>query len=126
MKEKLIKRNFMIILIVGILLIIGGISALNEIRTAPSGYFLTEDVAEINEENETIGTVLLFVGVGLCVVSFIYKNSAKARLLAIDKEHTKTKGNSVDKIKELKKLYDEKVITKEEYEKKKKELLDEI
>ena len=126
MKEKLIKRNFMIILIVGILLIIGGISALNEIRTAPSGYFLTEDVAEINEENETIGTVLLFAGVGLCVVSFIYRNSAKAQLLTTDKEDKKTKGNSVDKIKELKKLYDEKVITKEEYEKKKKELLDEI
>lgn len=126
MKEKLIKRNFMIILILGILLIIGGISALNEIRTAPSGYFLTDDVAEINEENETIGTILLFAGVGLCVASFIYRNSAKARLLTVDKEHTKTKGNSVDKIKELKKLYDEKAITKEEYEKKKKELLDEI
>ena len=126
MKEKLLKRNFMIILIVGVLLIIGGISALNEIRTAPSGSFLTEDVAEINEENETIGTVLLFAGVGLCIVSFIYRNSAKAQLLTTDKEDKKTKGNSVDKIKELKKLYDEKVITKEEYEKKKKELLDEI
>ena len=126
MKEKLIKRNFMIILIVGILLIIGGISALNEIRTAPSGYFLTDDVAEINEENETIGTVLLFAGVGLCVVSFIYKNSAKASLLSSNVETKKSEDNSVDKIKELKKLYDEKAITKEEYEKKKKELLDEI
>ena len=126
MREKLLKRNFMIILVVGILLIIGGISALNEIRTAPSGYFLTDDVAEINEENETIGTVLLFVGVGLCVVSFIYKNSAKARLLIADREEKKTKDNNVEKIKDLKKLYDEKVITKEEYEKKKKDLLDEI
>ena len=126
MREKLLKRNFMIILIVGILLIIGGISALNEIRTAPSGYFLTDDVAEINEENETIGTVLLFVGVGLCVVSFIYRNSAKASLLSSNVETKKSEDNSVDKIKELKKLYDEKVITKEEYEKKKKELLDEI
>ena len=126
MREKLLKRNFMIILIVGILLIIGGISALNEIRTAPSGYFLTEDVAEINEENETIGTVLLFAGVGLCVVSFIYRNSAKARLLSSNVETKKSEDNSVDKIKELKKLYDEKAITKEEYEKKKKELLDEI
>ena len=89
MREKLLKRNFMIILVVGILLIIGGISALNEIRTAPSGYFLTEDVAEINEENETIGTVLLFAGVGLCVVSFIYRNSAKARLLIADREEKK-------------------------------------
>ena len=126
MKEKLLKRNFMIILIVGVLLIIGGISALNEIRTAPSGYFLTEDVAEINEENETIGTVLLFAGVGLCVVSFIYRNSAKARLLSSNVETKKSEDNSVDKIKELKKLYDEKVITKEGYEKKKKDLLDEI
>ena len=126
MREKLLKRNFMIILIVGILLIIGGISALNEIRTAPSGYFLTEDVAEINEENETIGTVLLFAGVGLCVVSFIYRNSAKARLLSSNVETKKSEDNSVDKIKELKKLYDEKVITKEEYEKKKKEILYEI
>ena len=126
MREKLLKRNFMIILIVGILLIIGGISALNEIRTVPSGYFLTEDVAEINEENETIGTVLLFAGVGLCVVSFIYRNSAKARLLSSNVETKKSEDSSVDKIKELKKLYDEKVITKEEYEKKNKELLDEI
>ena len=126
MREKLLKRNFMIILIVGILLIIGGISSLSEVRTAPSGTFLMEDVADANEEYETLGTVLLFAGVGLCVVSFIYRNSAKARLLTVDKEHTKTKGNSVDKIKELKKLYDEKAITKEEYEKKKKELLDEI
>ena len=104
MREKLLKRNFMIILIVGILLIIGGISSLSEVRTAPSGTFLMEDVAEINEENETIGTVLLFVGVGLCVVSFIYRNSAKARLLTVDKEDTKTKGNNVEKIKDLKKL----------------------
>ena len=126
MREKLLKRNFMIILIVGILLIIGGISSLSEVRTAPSGTFLMEDLAEINEENETIGTILLFAGVGLCVVSFIYRNSAKARLLSSNVETKKSEDSSVDKIKELKKLYDEKVITKEEYEKKKKELLDEI
>ena len=65
-------------------------------------------------------------GIGLVIVAFLYKSSGDnqvnlAKILMKTKEE-----DSATKLEKLKKLYDEKVITKEEYEKKKKDLLEKM
>lgn len=130
MREKLISRNFKIMLVIGIILTLIGIWSLNEASTysVSGGNFLISSAKNSKAEYEMAGTICLLGGIALCVVSFLYKNNAKANtsVIATLKGLKNGTTDEVSKLKELKKLYDEKVITKEEYESKKKDILNKM
>ena len=91
-----------------------------------------------SEDTNQWGTICLVAGIGLSVFSVIYVNNAKAHALGdgediiskitakVSNSDGKTKDDSSEKLKQLKELLDDKVITKEEFEKKKKEILDKM
>lgn len=127
-KMKLIKRNCLIIAIVGIILICVGIGFLSSDGGSTWGGGWYSDIKKQQEEDAQIGTICLLIGIGVLVVDIIYYNHSKANLnnsnSEIKNNVSLTNNNSAAKLKQLKEMCDEGIISKEEYEEKKKKILD--
>ena len=77
-----------------------------------------------NEEYDSMGVACCVVGIVVGVSAIFYYSRAKMKFDLNNRNYTvNTNNNSTNKLEELKKLVDKKIITKEEFEKKKKELL---
>lgn len=123
-------KNFWGMIIIAVFLLIMGIGGyINSFEPVDaSEYWRTteEELEEQQEASRPIFIIMAVGGIGLVIVAFLYKSSGDnqvnlAKILMKTKEE-----DSATKLEKLKKLYDEKVITKEEYEKKKKDLLEKM
>lgn len=125
-RMKIIRGNFIGILIIGIVLICVGIAFGN----SDGGSGWAYSVNKRKQEDQKIGLICLGVGIATMIGAGFYYDHAKGNYLR-DQEivssikSTKTETTS-DKLKELKDMLDNKMITEEEYENKKNELLNKM
>lgn len=124
-----VTKNFWGMIIIAVFLLIMGIGGYaNSFEPVDaSEYWRTteEELEEQQEASRPIFIIMAVGGVALVIVAFLYKSSGDNQV-NLAKILMKTKEDSATKLEKLKKLYDEKVITKEEYEKKKKDLLEKM
>lgn len=124
-----VTKNFWGMIIIAVFLLIMGIGGYaNSFEPVDaSEYWRTteEELEEQQEASRPIFIIMAVGGVALVIVAFLYKSNGENQV-NISKILMKSKEDSATKLEKLKKLYDEKVITKEEYEKKKKDLLDKM
>ena len=123
-------KNFWGMLIIAVFLLIMGIggyiNSFEPVDASSSWKYTESELEEQQEASRPIFIIMAVGGIGLVIVAFSYKSSGDnqvnlAKILMNSKEE-----DSATKLEKLKKLYDEKVITKEEYEKKKKDLLEKM
>ena len=125
-RMKIIRGNFIGILIIGIIVICVGIAFGN----SDGGSGWAYSVNKRKQEDQKTGLICLGVGIATMIGAGFYYDHAKGNYL-IDQEivssikSTKTETTS-DKLKELKDMFDKKMITEEEYESKKKDLLNKM
>lgn len=125
-RMKIIRGNFIGILIIGIVLICVGIAFGN----SDGGSGWAYSVNKRKQEDQKTGLICLGVGIATMIGAGFYYDHAKCNYLR-DQEivssikSTKTETTS-DKLKELKDMLDNKMITEEEYENKKNELLNKM
>lgn len=125
-RMKIIRGNFIGILIIGIVLICVGIAFGN----SDGGSGWAYSVNKRKQEDQKTGLICLGVGIATMIGAGFYYDHAKGNYLR-DQEivssikSTKTETTS-DKLKELKEMFDKKMITEEEYESKKKDLLNKM
>lgn len=125
-RMKIIRGNFIGILIIGIVLICVGIAFGN----SDGGSGWAYSVNKRKQEDQKTGLICLGVGIATMIGAGFYYDHAKGNYLR-DQEivssikSTKTETTS-DKLKELKDMFDKKMITEEEYESKKKDLLNKM
>lgn len=123
-------KNFWGMIIIAVFLLIMGIggyiNSFEPVDASSSWKYTERELEEQQEASRPIFIIMAVGGIGLVIVAFLYKSSGDnqinlAKILMKTKEE-----DSATKLEKLKKLYDEKVITKEEYEKKKKDLLEKM
>ena len=123
-------KNFWGMIIIAVFLLIMGIggyiNSFEPVDASSSWKYTERELEEQQEASRPIFIIMAVGGIGLVIVAFLYKSSGDnqvnlAKILMKSKEE-----DSATKLERLKKLYDEKVITKEEYEKKKKDLLEKM
>lgn len=125
-RMKIIRGNFIGILIIGIIVICVGIAFGN----SDGGSGWAYSVNKRKQEDQKTGLICLGVGIATMIGAGFYYDHAKGNYLR-DQEivssikSTKTETTS-DKLKELKDMFDKKMITEEEYESKKKDLLNKM
>ena len=125
-RMKIIRGNFIGILIIGIVLICVGIAFGN----SDGGSGWAYSVNKRKQEDQKIGLICLGVGIATMIGAGFYYDHAKGNYLR-DQEivssikSTKTETTS-DKLKELKDMLENKMITEEEYENKKNEVLNKM
>ena len=125
-RMKIIRGNFIGILIIGIIVICVGIAFGN----SDGGSGWAYSVNKRKQEDQKTGLICLGVGIATMIGAGFYYDHAKGNYLR-DQEivssikSTKTETTS-DKLKELKDMLDNKMITEEEYENKKNELLNKM
>lgn len=122
--KKYFNKNSKTLMIVGIVLVIFGfIIILGNTGQTYSGDFAIRRARQQDANFWVgIGTIILIAGGGLVLGSKLYKNHTTATSLSnsIDVK----KDNKVEKMKELKEMLDNNLISKDEYEEKKKKILD--
>lgn len=122
--KKYFNKNSKTLMIVGIVLVIFGlIIILGNTGQTFSGDFAIRRARQQDANFWVgIGTIILIAGGGLVLGSKLYKNHTTATSLSnsIDVK----KDNKVEKMKELKEMLDNNLISKDEYEEKKKKILD--
>ena len=122
--KKYFNKNSKTLMIVGIVLVIIGII----IISGNTGQTYSGDFAIRRAKQQDanfwvgIGTVVLIAGGGLVLGSKLYKNHTTATSLG--KSIDAKKDNKVEKMKDLKEMLDNNLISKDEYEEKKKRILD--
>ena len=127
---KIIRGNFLGISIIGIIVICVGIGFCNSDGGSAWGTGWAPSVNRQKKENQKTGLICIGVGVAIMIGAGFYYDHAKGNYLR-DQEivssikSTKTETTS-DKLKELKEMFDKKMITEEEYESKKKDLLNKM
>lgn len=123
-------KNFWGMIIIAVFLLIMGIggyiNSFEPVDASSSWKYTESELEEQQEASRPIFIIMAVGGIGLVIIAFLYKSSGDnqvnlAKILMKSKEE-----DSATKLERLKKLYDEKVITKEEYEKKKKDLLEKM
>lgn len=122
-KKKLIKISDIIVIIIGIVILMFGFTYIQEEeKDSWSGSHIV--TKEEQEEEEKMQSTIIIVGFAItafgmaCIIKRV-----------LDKDNTKLEKNDNStsaKIQELKKMLDNKIITAEEYEQKKKELLNKM
>ena len=122
--KKYFNKNSKTLMIVGIVLVIFGFIIISgNTGQTYSGDFAIRRVRQQDANFWVgIGTIILIAGGGLVLGSKLYKNHTTATSLSnsIDVK----KDNKVEKMKELKEMLDNNLISKDEYEEKKKKILD--
>ena len=122
--KKYFNKNSKTLMIVGIVLVIFGfIIILGNTGQTYSGDFAIRRARQQDANFWVgIGTIILIAGGGLVLGSKLYKNHTTATSFSnsIDVK----KDNKVEKMKELKEMLDNNLISKDEYEEKKKKILD--
>lgn len=126
-RMKIIRGNFIGILIIGIIVICVGIGFGNSDGGSTWGTGWAYSVNKQKQEDQKIGLICVGVGIAIMIGAGFYYDHAKGNYLR-DQEivssikSTKAETTS-DKLKELKDMLDNEMITEEEYENKKNELL---
>ena len=130
-KMKLIKRNCVIIGIVGIIVIFIGIAFLNSDSGSSWGGGWYSNIKKQQEQNQLIGGICLGISIVIFISDAIYYNHSKANLMNSNtsninqnKINQRTDDDNVSKLRQLKEMCDDGIISKEEYEAKKKKILD--
>lgn len=125
-RMKIIRGNFIGILIIGIVLICVGIAFGN----SDGGSGWAYSVNKRKQEDQKIGLICLGVGIATMIGAGFYYDHAKGNYLRDQEIVSSIKSNKTettsDKLKELKDMLDNKMITEEEYENKKNELLNKM
>ena len=125
-----VTKNFWGMIIIAVFLLIMGIggyiNSFEPVDASSSWKYTESELEEQQEASRPIFIIMAVGGIGLVIVAFLYKSSGDnqvnlAKILMKSKEE-----DSASKLEKLKNLYDEKVITKDEYAKKKKDLLDKM
>ena len=132
-KMRLIKRNCVIIGIVGIIMLIIGIALLNSNSGSSWGGDWYSNIKKQQEQNQLIGGICLGISIVIFISDAIYYNHSKANLMNSNtsnininqnKINQSTDDDNVSKLRQLKEMCDDGIISKEEYEIKKKKILD--
>ena len=117
-KNKLVKISDIIVIIIGIVILIFGLNYVQkENRNSSSSLIVTR---EEQEEEKVQSTIII---VGFAITAFGMACIIKRVLDKKDTKSEKSDNSTSAKIKELQKMLDYKIITAEEYEQKKQELL---
>ena len=126
-RMKIIRGNFIGILIIGIVLICVGIAFGN----SDGGSGWAYSVNKRKQEDQKTGLICLGVGIATMIGAGFYYDHAKGNYLRDQeivssiKSANKTE-TTADKLTELKDMFDKNMITEEEYENKKNELLNKM
>ena len=130
-KMRLIKRNCLIIGIVGVILLIIGIAFLNSNSGSSWSGGWYSNIKKQQEQNQQIGGICLGISIVIFILDAIYYNHSKANLMNSNtsninqnKINQRTDDDNVSKLRQLKEMCDDGIISKEEYEIKKKKILD--
>lgn len=126
-KNKLIKISDIIVIIIGIVILIFGLNYIpeKEENIWSSSYHIGES-KKAQEEQEEVKVQNTIIIVGFAITVFGVACIIKRVLDKKDTKFEKNDNSTSVKIKELQKMLNEKIITEEEYEKKKKEILDKM
>lgn len=130
-RMKYIRGNFLGFLLIGIIVICVGISFLGSDGGSAWGTGWAPSVNKQKQEDQKTGIICIVVGIGIIVAGGFYYDHAKANYLR-DKEivssikESNKNENSTEKLKQLKEMYDSKMITEEEFEKKKQDILNKM
>ncbi len=127
-KKKIVKVSDILVIIIGIVLIIGGLYFQKNEEDDTNSWSTTPKSSEsrrADEEGEIQGEDILMI-VGFVISAFGLACIIKRML---DKKEDKVEEKATDttsKLKELQKMLDDKLISEEEFNKKKKELIDKM
>ena len=130
-KMKLIRGNFLGFLIIGIIVICVGIGFLSCDGGSAWGIGWSSSVNKQKQEDQKTGVICMVVGIGIMIAGGFYYDHAKANykrdkeIISTIKEAGRSE-NSTEKLKQLTEMYNSKMITEEEFEKKKKDILDKM
>lgn len=130
-KMKLIRGNFLGFLIIGIIVICVGIGFLSSDGGSAWGIGWSSSVNKQKKEDQKTGVICMVVGIGIMIAGGFYYDHAKANykrdkeIISTIKEAGRSE-NSTEKLKQLTEMYNSKMITEEEFEKKKKDILDKM
>lgn len=127
-KNKLIKISDIIVIIIGIVILIFGLNYIpeKEENSWSSSYHIGESKKAQEEQEEEVKVQNTIIIVGFAITVFGVACIIKRVLDKKDTKFEKNDNSTSVKIKELQKMLNEKIITEEEYEKKKKEILDKM
>ena len=127
-KMKLIQRNCLIFAIIGFVLIIIGIGFIASSSSSggswSGGWY--SNIKKQREQDQQTGIVCIVIGLGVYVFDIIYYNHAKANLnnnSGNQNNINTSNDDSASKLRQLKEMYDEGIINKEEFEQKKQKIL---
>lgn len=127
-KMKLIQRNCLIFAIIGFVLIIIGIGFITNSSSSggswSGGWY--SNIKKQREQEQQTGVICIAIGLGVYVFDIIYYNHAKANLnnnFGNQKNISVSNDDSASKLRQLKEMYDDGIISKEEFEQKKQKIL---
>lgn len=127
---KKVNKTFLIMLIIGIVLFAIGMNgyqdSFKEVSTGWKNDYSQKELEEQQKDNRTVSIIAVVGGVALVIGAFIYNSHIKTSSKLVKEIALQKNNNFKEQLSNLKSLYDDKAITKEEYEKKKKEILDKM
>ncbi len=123
-KKKMRVWDCILCVVIGIVVIMFGLSTFMDATSTANKYrgtkWVAQDTKKEAEENKVGGIVAIGIGGAfLCVGIFDYNKRKQKYAMNVGS----TKDSTATKLEELKKMLDQKIITEEEFENKKKELL---
>ncbi len=123
-KKKIRVWDCILCIVIGIFIIMFGISTFIDATSTANKYrgtkWVAQDTKKEAEENKIVGIVAIGIGGAfLCVGIFDYSKRKQKYAMDVGSAN----GSTATKLEELKKMLDQKIITEEEFENKKKELL---
>ena len=130
-RMKIIRGNFLGFLVIGIIVICVGIGFCNSNGGGAWGTGWAYSVNKQKQEDQKTGLICIGVGIAIMIGGGFYYDHAKGNYLRDQeivssiKSANKTE-TTADKLKDLKEMFDKKMITEEEYENKKNELLNKM
>lgn len=132
-RMKIIRGNFLGFLLIGIIVIWIGISFVNSNGGSAWGTGWAPSVNRQKQEDQKTGIICIVAGIAIMIGGGFYYDHAKSNYLR-DKEIVSSikdvsknmNENTTEKLKQLKEMLDQKMITEEEYENKKKDLLNKM
>ena len=130
-RMKIIGGNFLGLLLIGIIVICVGIGFLGSDGGSAWGTGWAPSVNKQKQEDQTTGLICIGAGIVIILAGGFYYSHAKANYLRDNEILSSLKSANSDestknKLSELKEMLDKNMITQEEYENKKKDLLDKM
>lgn len=119
-KRKIVNRNFGVFLTIGIILTLLGVGFIS-LAISRKNSFIIPEYNVLYYSFMISGIILVVIGIGFIVASIIYRC---VKLGASESKEQKVEDSPLEALRKLKTLYNQKAITKKEYDEQKQKVLE--